>query len=1031
MPSTNKCMANMIPAFKHMEQKITPVTLDVLRYEFRSLQFAGTTLDDLYLGPTSRLFSLKSVLTNTAISRYEFLVIGRDQSSTERTGTATVRVNVVRSQSLPVFINNAPYNASINYDTAPGTTIYRQSRARDQDLAFLAFYTVHSLLLCFFANNKAFLFQLGLLAYDTAYPGQVAYTNITILVNRNPNAPVFNPQTYQRSIMEDYTLGFSLVQIETNDADGDNIRCDVTSISTPNVFPQPSNLADYLNPYTCLLTLRESLRTIGVNTVAMTVRATDDGIPNRQSSINAQITININRNENDPFFINTPYVRTIPETTQLTTSVLRVTANDADNINNQQLTYALIARSATVTARININRNINTPVFNPINYNVTIMETEATNYLVLTVSATDLDRISPWNTVTHQIQNFQQNSLFNTYFDLNTANVTARDGGNRVSSQNTQVNINVIRNLFPPVFTNMPYSSNLPFSVSTESRVFDVNATNSDTVVRVLAQDGGTPRLSSTTTVYLMVEGNLNTPIWQTQNYTVTLEVSVRDSDPGNPRTAVRNAFVTVNIIRNNFAPVFTAALCDVQLTTFNNQQFFLTQVTATDQDGSLMPFGHVRYSIIGDDVAVNLFNIDEIRVQARDLGDPARYGYKVCSVSVQQKFQPPFFLNNSHQATVQESFPLGNTILTAPHNTVRYRLMRDPEDLECFLINKVTGNLALCRSLLYDPCTANVFFAPFNTLTYSIIGDDAAASYFRINSTTGNVFLASTYQVRLQVNDGGIPSRYDSAILTVSVTSNLQAPQNYEVTIFEDQNLGENIICTTAIDSDVRSPHNEVGYEAVRSGSGNAMTYFAISATDGCVYVRHSLRTNSFLQSEFTMFVRAYDLGTPQRSSAQQATVRITILRNNNCPVFNNLPNQIDISQTQSTLSRIFNVSATDSDAPLRVRSSDGGFIPCYRDAVLTVNVRGNEFAPFFVPNFLYTVTIMETHNTGQSVVTVQAQDNDIQSPNNLVNYYIASYSANRNMFYMDPTTRNVFLRTSIIGTNVNHYNVSEKHKK
>ncbi|XP_052789252.1 cadherin-23-like [Mya arenaria] len=197
------------------------------------------------------------------------------------------------------------------------------------------------------ATSDTSLYTLGLLAYDTAYPGQVAYTNITILVNRNPNAPVFNPQTYQRSIMEDYTLGFSLVQIETNDADGDNIRCDVTSISTPNVFPQPSNLADYLNPYTCLLTLRESLRTIGVNTVAMTVRATDDGIPNRQSSINAQITININRNENDPFFINTPYVRTIPETTQLTTSVLRVTANDADNINNQQLTYALIGDDST------------------------------------------------------------------------------------------------------------------------------------------------------------------------------------------------------------------------------------------------------------------------------------------------------------------------------------------------------------------------------------------------------------------------------------------------------------------------------------------------------------------------------------------------------------------------------------------------------------------------------------------------------------------------------------------------------------
>lgn len=59
-----------------------------------------------------------------------------------------------------------------------------------------------------------------MVAYDTAYPSQVASTNITISVNRNPRAPEFVAQNYERTITEDYTLGLSLVQITATDADG-------------------------------------------------------------------------------------------------------------------------------------------------------------------------------------------------------------------------------------------------------------------------------------------------------------------------------------------------------------------------------------------------------------------------------------------------------------------------------------------------------------------------------------------------------------------------------------------------------------------------------------------------------------------------------------------------------------------------------------------------------------------------------------------------------------------------------------------
>jgi len=63
-----------------------------------------------------------------------------------------------------------------------------------------------------------------------------------------------------------------------------------------------------------------------------------------------------------------------------------------------------------------------------------------------------------------------------------------------------------------------------------------------------------------------------------------------------------------------------------------------------------------------------------------------------------------------------------------------------------------------------------------------------------------------------------------------------------------------------------------------------------------------------------------------------------------------------------------------------LRVRATDGGYIPCVTDNVLTVNVLRNEFAPAFFPNNRFEVTILETQNVGQPIYTVSASDNDRQ---------------------------------------------------
>jgi len=56
-----------------------------------------------------------------------------------------------------------------------------------------------------------------------------------------------------------------------------------------------------------------------------------------------------------------------------------------------------------------------------------------------------------------------------------------------------------------------------------------------------------------------------------------------------------------------------------------------------------------------------------QIRIQARDLGQPAKFAYKTCEVGIEQNFRDPYFLEASYRGSIQncESFPLGSTVLT------------------------------------------------------------------------------------------------------------------------------------------------------------------------------------------------------------------------------------------------------------------------------------------------------------------------------------------------------------------------------
>ena len=62
-------------------------------------------------------------------------------------------------------------------------------------------------------------------------------------------------------------------------------------------------------------------------------------------------------------------------------------------------------------------------------------------------------------------------------------------------------------------------------------------------------------------------------------------------------------------------------------------------------------------------------------------------------------------------------------------------------------------------------------------------------------------------------------------------------------------------------------------------------------------------------------MNVLARDFGTPQLQTVSAAVVTINVVRNDNGPVFQNVPYSRGISQNTVSVTSVFQVTATDAD--------------------------------------------------------------------------------------------------------------------
>ncbi|XP_041363172.1 uncharacterized protein LOC121378881 isoform X2 [Gigantopelta aegis] len=1091
---------------------------DRLRYDFMT-ESPGVT-DLFYLSPPTGLLQLTKSLQDVPHRTLRFSVVVRDQTVEEKTATASVVIHIKGDDFDPYFIG-APYSASIKFNDAVGTTIIKVSaddndkigkmlfEARGGYLAAPGYFTVGKetgeiILLTSVASDPMTSFTLGLIAYDSARPMRSASTNITITINRNPSPPEFLTINYKEKIPETFSLGVTIVMLNATDADKHKIEFSVDSASPPSC-------TKFFMLYSMSgeIVLIRPLTQASFTSCRLIVIATDVANPPKKSIDQAQVLIMIDRNYYSPVFKG-PYSVDIPENTTFGTSVLFVEAADDDPVGSvfSNVSYKLIgddstlnffvidslngsisinndltqenvnsyiarvvafdggspAKSSTVTAVLNILRNLNKPVFDKKIYNMTIFETHPLRTIVTQVKASDADRQGPWSNIKYQMIDTSFGSIANTYFRIDPLTgeifvripltedgseqeifefgIQATDDGHpsQKSDPNAKVAIKVIRNLEAPHFQGMPYETAISFKSPMDTSVFLVNATDSDikapynVVSYFLIGDGIAPLFFQVNAKTGLIKTTSSLETDTSEQYILRLVAQ----DGGSPHRE-DTATVVVNVSRNLFQPIINPQNYNINILETQRLGIAIGSIQATDGDQS-PPYNKPVYKLTGNKVFKEYFKIDpdlgDIYLW-KDLtlvssGDQFEGSVAVCdaavpplcsntsadiTVTVTRNLHVPYFTNLPYHQDLQRSFGVGTSVLTAT--------AQDDD----------------------DPTIA------FGVIRYHLIGDEFSPDFFSISEIDGFVEISNNlaqtskneYQLRIQACDlGGL---CNTTVATVTITTNFQppvfVPSRYMASILETVSLGDVIVDVNATDGDLNSPNNEVRY-AITDGPED-LACFTINPVSGKMTVRQSLLRDPCLENTYKMIVVANDLGkSPLRS--QPAPVDIYIQRNIHPPSFQGDPFEVLIREDFSVGQVVYTVSVADADTVppfnsirldiigddtatmyfklnqlsnnqaeivmkesvlndsltryvVRMQAFDGGSPSKWKMSTLTVNVDRNLFAPRF-ESASDTVIITETQGLGISIYQLHAIDNDTKSPHQDVVYEVTGSAQASNFF-------------------------------
>ncbi|XP_072288393.1 protocadherin gamma-A11-like [Eucyclogobius newberryi] len=297
----------------------------------------------------------------------------------------------------------------------------------------------------------------------------------------------------------------------------------------------------------------------------LTLTAYDGGSPQRSGTVVIHITV-LDANDNAPVFSQTVYKASLPENAPLDTVVVKVSATDADEGLNGDVTYGLGHQSKSdafsidaQTGEIRVNGLIDFEQKTKFELRVEAKDGLGLySYAKVIIDATDINDNAPIINIKSLLNQIQENAPPGS--EIGIINVQDRDSG-----INSKVHCSIQQNVpFQLIRSFKNYYSLVTTEQLDRELVSDYNIT-------ITATDEGSPPLSSSKTVHLTVADiNDNPPVFEEQSYSAHVtennkpgstlcSVAARDPDwrqngtvvysllPGEVNGAPVSSYVSVN----------------------------------------------------------------------------------------------------------------------------------------------------------------------------------------------------------------------------------------------------------------------------------------------------------------------------------------------------------------------------------------------------------------------------------------------------------------------------------------------------
>nr|AYN71348.1 cadherin 1 [Oscarella pearsei] len=725
----------------------------------------------------------------------------------------------------------------------------------------------------------------------------------------NNNNPTFDSLLYSGKIAENNAVGAVVLKVEATDADEGTNGVVRYFVSADTPVPFVIDSVSGVVSATAVLDFETQ------EDYVFKIYAEDLGSPQKRRSDERTVVIDVDdENDNPPIFDSPSYTTNIEENAQVPSSVISVSAQDADKISKNKLTYSINSGNdqgsfeIKSTGEIVVAKSLDRERKHVYRMNVSVFDGLFTSSTSVTVNLDDINDVAPELELISDERIFE--NVANSTFVVQVSATDEDIGANKIIRYSLSGQRPAEAFRIDPVSGEIFVNSTLDYE-SVPRYSLDVVAFNpNDRSMRDVASF----RVN-------VLDVNDNAPTFLASSLSVSvLENSIVPSDVGQVVAEDRDSGTNGEVIYT--------VLDDVNGTFFVDGGGRITAEKTLDREANASYVLHIKAS---DGGSPSLSSTAQVTVSVTDIND-----------------SPPVFTLSSYQVNISEDHSLQTTAAVVlatdadagTNSEVQYSIV-NPNRFPNFRLDSKTGAISLMQRLDFEDAKSyelyvraddggfpvlsgtalvvvNVtdvndnaprfFGTPYRgevkedvavgTVVFALTANDRDSSSnaelhfdiirgnvgreFMVNSSTREILTAGPldretrddYSLVVEVRDGGVPALSATADIKISVND---VNDNFPVfqpplhgNVLENRPVVKGIVVLSATDEDI-GVNKDVTFKVENGGFGGLFVLMQGNRleTNGSSFDRE-------LQKEYAVNVSATDGGVPALTT--YVIIRVTI---------------------------------------------------------------------------------------------------------------------------------------------------------